>query len=87
MEIDRLAALIEQPHIQKLLLGKYHGAYSLGVGRDPNNPRGLAVILDIETAGSPVVEPYLQLEGESVPVIVRTGFAPPKPLFPRNTNR
>ena len=80
METSELAAILRQPAIHQRLVGDYDGPYSLGIGRDPDNPSAPAIILQIAD-DPPVATPEsIQLGNQSIRVVKRTGFVAPRPL-------
>ncbi len=80
MDTRELAALLEKPALHQQLLGPYRGAYSLGIGRDPDNPSAPAIVLHVEGDGPPETPHHIQVGQERVRVIKKTGFIAPKPL-------
>jgi hypothetical protein len=80
MDANRLATLIQQPQIQRVLLGNYQGAYSLGVTTNPGNPDEVAIRLRIEGTDTSGIPEQITLDGVSVPVLVSPRFAVPVPL-------
>lgn len=77
MEIQRLAALIESPEVQRRLLGDYDGAYSIGLIVNPGEPDTPAIRVRVQGAQSPNIPSELVLDGETVAVITNTRFTPP----------
>jgi hypothetical protein len=81
MRTEQLAELIEQPKFHKRLLGVFAKAYSLGVGRDPKKPSEPALIVHVEGDEAPSSIPdEVEVDGEKVRVIAKTGFKAPRPL-------
>jgi hypothetical protein len=83
MRSEQLARLIEQPQFHQKLLGSFAKAYSLGVGRDPKRPSEPALILQVEGEESPNVPDEVEVGGEKIRVIAKTGFKAPRPLESR----
>ncbi len=80
MDTSRLASILQRPALHQRLLGDYTGAYSLGIGRDPDNPSAPAIILQVENDPPLPTPDYIQIDNESVRVIKKTKFVAPKPL-------
>jgi hypothetical protein len=78
MNETTLAEAIQKPEIHRRLLGKYKGAYALGVTSAPND--GAALLLRIEGAVPSEIPRKIAVDGEQVPVKVVGGFKAPKPL-------
>jgi len=80
METSKLASILQRPALHQRLVGDYKGAYSLGIGRDPDNPSAPAIILHVE--GDPPFQTpdHIQVDHESIRVVKRTAFVAPKPL-------
>jgi hypothetical protein len=77
---DQLSAALRMPELHQRLLGDYRGAYSLGIGRDPEDPAAAAVVLHVE-GDQPLDFPsFLQIGSERIRVITRRGFVLPRPL-------
>jgi len=83
MRSDQLAELIEEPEFHQWLVQNFGGAYSVGIGRDPKKPNEPALILQVEGNGPPSVPDEVELEGEKIAVITKTGFKAPRPLQSR----
>lgn len=79
MEQERLARLIEKPEVQRRILGDYDGAYALGLTSSPDQGK-LAIRVRIEGTDPSVIPDQVDLEGETVPILVHTGFKAPVPL-------
>jgi len=80
MRTDQLSATLQEPDVHRQLLGDYKGPYSLGIGRDPENPAAPAIILHVQDDPPLRPPPYIQIGPERVRVITRRGFVAPKPL-------
>lgn len=80
MRIEQLEELIEQPKFHQTLLHGFHRPYSLGIGRDPDEPSEFAVIVQVEGLDAPEIPSQIEVAGEVIRVITRTGFRAPKPL-------
>lgn len=80
MDIEQLASYLEMPEIHREVLRGYSGAYSLGVGREPERGPGAVLILQVEHPGGIVFPPQVNVGGELVPLVVRTRVTPPRPL-------
>lgn len=79
MNETTLAEAIQKPEIHRRLLGKYKGAYALGVTSAPNEA-GAALLLRLEGAVPKEIPKHIAVDGEQVPVKVVGGFKVPKPL-------
>jgi hypothetical protein len=80
MKEERLARLIEQPEVQQLILGDYEGSYALGLTSNPQEHGKLVIRVRIEGTDPTVIPDQVDLEGETIPILVATGFTPPVPL-------
>ena len=80
MRTEQLAELIEQPKFHRKVLGTFAKAYSLGVGRDPQKPSAPALIVQVEGDEAPSIPSEVEVDGEKVRVIAKTGFKAPRPL-------
>jgi hypothetical protein len=80
MRTEQLAELIEQPQFHRRLLGKFAKAYSMGVGRDPEKPSQPALIVQVEGEDAPKMPNEVDVAGEKIRVIARTGLKAPRPL-------
>jgi hypothetical protein len=79
VEQERLACLLEQPEVQQRILGDYNGAYALGLVPS-SDPGKVAIRVRIEGTDPSVIPNQVDLEGETVPILVHTGFKAPVPL-------
>lgn len=79
MNETTLAAAIQKPEIHRRLLGKYKGAYALGVTTSPDD-KGAALLLRIEGAVPEDIPKQIAVDGEQVPVKAVGGFKAPKAL-------
>jgi hypothetical protein len=80
MQTEQLAELIEKPEFHRQLLGSFAKAYSVGVGSDPKRPSEPALIVHVEGAEAPNMPDEVEVGGERVRVIARTGLKVPRPL-------
>lgn len=80
MSALQLSRTIRQPALVRQLIGDYRGAYSLGIGQDPENPSQAAIVLQTENADPSKFLDHIQLDNCSIRIIVRQGFRPPVPL-------
>ena len=80
MDPTRLAELIERPEIQRRILNQYDGGYSIGLTAHPENPSQLAIRVRIAAPDASQIPASLVLDGETVPILVHSGFTLPKPL-------
>jgi hypothetical protein len=83
MNAARLAELIERPEIQRRILEKYDGGYSIGLTADPENPSELAIRVRIAAPDASQIPTSLVLDGETVSILVHPGFTLPEPLKAR----
>ena len=77
---DQVADLVERPDFLRGLLGDYSGAYSLGVGSEPEDPSQPAILLYVEGARPGNIPDSVKIGKDSLRVITKSGFIPPKPL-------
>lgn len=80
MQIDRLAALIERPEVMRKILKDYAGGYSLGITSDPRDRDQFAIRVRIEGDDPGDIPSEVELDGETIPVLVNTRFKVPEPL-------
>lgn len=81
MDQRHLAALIERPEVQRQLLNGYRGPFSLGITLNPWNRRELAISVQIAGSDPSHLPSEVELEGETIPVVVEGDFKTPYPLF------
>ncbi len=81
MDQRHLAALIEQPEVQRQVLNGYRGPFSLGITLNPWNRRELAIAVQIADSDPSSLPSTVELEGERIRVVVEGGFKSPRPLF------
>lgn len=79
-QLAELAELIEKPEFHRQLMGTFAKAYSVGVGSDPKKPSEPALIIHVEGAEAPNVPGEVEVGGEKVRVIAKTGLKVPRPL-------
>ena len=77
---DTLIKYIEQPEVQREILGNYEGGYSLGLTANPANRSELAIRVRIEGEDASAISRQITLNGYTIPIIVDTNFELPKPL-------
>jgi hypothetical protein len=80
VEIKRLASMLQDKELNRQLVGTFSGAYSVGIGADPDNPKTPAIVLHVEGEVPPLVPRSIQVGEDSVRVITKTGFVVPMPL-------
>jgi len=80
MDAEKLSHFIELPETHQKILSGYRGAYSLGVGQDLARSPGPVLILQIEQQPKNSIPREVRLNGEAIPVVVRTGFIAPRAL-------
>lgn len=81
MTADRLIHLVHSPELLQKVLGNYDGPFSIGVGQDPSEPSCAAVVVHLQGKREAVNVPdSIELAGETLKVIKKSGFLPPKPL-------
>ena len=83
MDQKMLANLIEQPEVQRMILGDYRGSYSIGITLNPENRRELAIRVRIEGEAATSIPHHITLSGTRIPIIVSTSFIPPVALSDR----
>jgi len=80
MRPEQLSSVLQKADVHRQLLGDYDGPYSLGVGRDPEDPSAPAIVLHVQDAPSVNPPTHLDIGSERVRVIIRRGFVAPRPL-------
>jgi hypothetical protein len=78
MNVDRLAEFVAKPEVHRRVLGKYQGAYALGVTELPNQKKA-ALSLSVEGEDKDAFPHEIELDGEKVPVIVQSKWSAPRP--------
>lgn len=78
-------ARIEQPEVQRRLLAGYCGPFSIGLGLDPEAADHGAehppvVIVRVDDAAGISPPHHIELEGESLRVVVQGNYQAPRPL-------
>lgn len=80
MNKKRLAALLERPEVQQMILGNYDGGYSVGLTKDPDDAAHFAIRVRIEGEPTESMPSQVLLDGDRVRVIVSCNFTPPMAL-------
>jgi len=80
VETKELASLLQDWKFHKQLVGAFSGAYSVGIGADPDDPGKPVIMLHVEGKTPPEIPGSIQFGGHSVRVITKTGLVAPKPL-------
>jgi hypothetical protein len=80
MDLELLSLLAETPEAHRKVLSGYQGAYSLGVGQSEDQGQQPVLILQVEGSPSISFPDKVYLGGETVPVVVRSNFLPPRSL-------
>lgn len=80
MDVEKLSHFIELAETHRKVLSGYNGAYSLGVGQDLTRSRDPVLILHVEKQPAESIPDEVRINGEAVPVVVRTGFVAPRAL-------
>ena len=75
-----LAEAIQRPDVHRRLLGKYRGAYALGITCAPDDDDHAALLLRVEGAIPAEIPEKIAVDGEEVPVLVEGGFNAPRRL-------
>jgi hypothetical protein len=78
MDIDLLQRQLKRPELHQKLLSGYKGAYSLGIGSDPQSDEPV-LILQVEEANDESFPTTVKLAGEKVRVIINKNFQRPVP--------
>ncbi len=73
----RLAEIINRPDFQRLVLGAYEGAYSLGVTRLRGSSEQV-LVLEVEMKNPTGFPKEIIYEGRIIPLIVNGSFRRPK---------
>ncbi|MET0754021.1 MAG: hypothetical protein ABWZ66_11630 [Pyrinomonadaceae bacterium] len=79
MKVERLSKFVEKPEIHRKVLGEYRGGYALGVTEAPGN-RKAALSLSVEGDDIAKFPREVEIDGESVPVIIQRNWTVPRPL-------
>lgn len=75
MDVQRLAAFIEELTIKRKLLGDYQGGYSLGISLNSKDRSKLAISLSVEDQQLVDSAPkQLEVDGEVIPVEIDTNY-------------
>jgi len=80
MNVEKLSHFVELAETHRKVLSGYSGAYSLGIGQDLQRGRNPVLILQVEKQSAATFPDEVRLDGETVPVVVRTGFVAPHAL-------
>lgn len=80
LKIEELQQFLSRAESYGILLGSYQGAYSVGISRDPAHGKALVIHLRIAGDDRMDIPSTVDVNGEQVPVLVSTGFAPPVAL-------
>ena len=80
IEMKQLASLLQDKKLHEQLVGAFSGAYSVGIGADPDDPKKPAIVLQVEGKTPPPTPRSIRLGDDSVRVITKSGFVTPKPL-------
>lgn len=78
MKAERLSKFVEKPEIHRRVLGKYKGGYALGVTETPDAKKA-ALSLSVESDDASAFPSEVEIDGESVPVIVQSKWSVPRP--------
>jgi hypothetical protein len=79
MNTDRLAQHLQQPDIQRMILGAYSGPFSLGVTADPKHAGQPAISVRIAGNDTSLIPDNITLDDQDVAVIARPNFNAPTP--------
>ena len=82
MELNTLRTYLDRPEVHRWILAGYDGPYSLGIGADPRLT-GPVLILRVVATTKRIFPNTIKLEGEVVPIVVKTDFKVPSPLHVR----
>ncbi|MEZ5875563.1 MAG: hypothetical protein R3D30_12330 [Hyphomicrobiales bacterium] len=77
MDLDDTIAMLDKPEVRQLILGRYEGAYSLGVTIDPEGPQKYAIQLRIAGEPPPEIPDRVTIGDTTVRVIVRGNYETP----------
>ncbi len=80
MDAAMLRDIINRPETHKKILGDYHGAYTLGISRMPEDPRGPQFILRIQGESSEGFPTEIEVNNEKIEIEVNCNFISPRPL-------
>lgn len=73
---DKLSRFIEIPWVKQAILASYQGDHSIGITRDPANPKKLAIHVHIAGDDRLDIPSSIIYLGTPVSIVVYTGLAP-----------
>ncbi len=79
MDLKYLQGLVNRPDIHRAVLSNYVGPYSLGIGQGKDD-QDLVLVLEVPDARVHHFPSEIDVLGQSVPVVVKSGFQVPVPL-------
>jgi hypothetical protein len=79
VDLKSLQGLVNRPDIHRAVLSNYDGPYSLGIGQDKDS-QDPVLVLQVPDASIQHFPTEISVRGESVPVVVKSGFQIPVPL-------
>ncbi len=74
MNVNALKKFLETSEVRSSILRGFAGAYSLGVGRDPDHPDKAYFVLRVDAGHSAKFPTWVHLDGQLVRVDVRAGY-------------
>ena len=80
MDVENLTHFVQLAETHRKVLSGYRGAYSLGIGEDLTRSRDPVLILHVANQHAESFPYEIRIDGETVPVVVRTGFVAPSAL-------
>jgi hypothetical protein len=79
VDLKYLQSLVNRPDIHRAVLSNYVGPYSLGIGQG-KDAQDLVLVLQVPDARVQHFPSEINVLGQSVPVVVKSGFQAPVPL-------
>ncbi len=79
MDLKYLQGLVNRPDIHRAILSNYVGPYSLGIGQG-KDAQDWVLVLHVPDARIQRFPSEINILGQSVPVVVKSGFQVPVPL-------
>lgn len=79
MDLKSLQSIVNRPDTHRAVLSDYAGPYSLGIGQDQDSKEPV-LVLQVPDASVQNFPSKISIRGESVPVVVQSGFRIPVPL-------
>lgn len=84
MNVEKLSRFTSLAETHRRVLSGYVGRYSLGVGHDQLGNGKPVLVLQVENQPEVEFPRVIELDGEAVTLVVKTGFVPPRSLIGRH---